>query len=89
MIKVDAAADFPMAVRALLEAGVPVFAQFGLTPQTAAKHGIPYSAQNSPDAQATAEAAAKLVEEARMLEREPAPACSTSPTPARWPALRW
>jgi len=57
------------AVRALVKAGVPVFAQFGLTPQTAAKHGIPYSAQNSPDAQATAEAAAKLVEEAVMLEQ--------------------
>ena len=69
MIKVDAAADFPDAVRALVEAGVPVFAQFGLTPQTAAKHGIPYSSQNSPNAQATAEAAEKLVEEARMLEQ--------------------
>ena len=68
MIKVDAAADYSDAVRALVEAGVPVFAQFGLTPQTAAKHGIPYSAQNSPEAQATAEAAAKLVEEAKMLE---------------------
>jgi 3-methyl-2-oxobutanoate hydroxymethyltransferase len=41
MIKVDAAADFPDAVRALVGAGIPVFAQFGLTPQTAAKHGIP------------------------------------------------
>ena len=69
MIKVDAAADFPGAVRALVRAGIPVCAQFGLTPQTAAKHGILYSAQNSPDAQATAEAAAKLVEEARMLEQ--------------------
>ena len=69
MIKVDAAADFPDAVRALVKAGVPVFAQFGLTPQTAAKHGIPDSAQNSPGAQATAEAAAKLVEEAVMLEQ--------------------
>src|SRR6195256_2873415 len=68
MIKVDAAADFPDAVRTLVRAGIPVFAQFGLTPQTAAKHGIPYSAQNSPDAQATAEATAKLVEEAKMLE---------------------
>ena len=45
-----------------------MFAQFGLTPQTALKYGIPYSAQNSSDAQATAEAAAKLVEEAKMLE---------------------
>jgi len=69
MIKVDAAADFPEVVRTLVNAGIAVFAQFGLTPQTAAKHGIPYSAQNSPQAQATAEAAAKLVEEATMLEQ--------------------
>src|SRR5208282_6474386 len=34
MIKVDAAADFPEVVRALVGEGVPVFAQFGLTPQT-------------------------------------------------------
>src|SRR5580692_12540550 len=34
MIKVDAAAEFPQAVRALVDAGIPVFAQFGLTPQT-------------------------------------------------------
>jgi 3-methyl-2-oxobutanoate hydroxymethyltransferase len=68
MIKVDAAAEFPEVVRRLVREGVPVFAQFGLTPQTAQKFGIPYSAQNSPQAQATAEAAAKLVDEARMLE---------------------
>ena len=68
MVKLDAAADYPDAVRAVTRAGIPVFAQFGLTPQTAAKHGIPYSAQNSLGAQATAEAAAKLVEEAKLLE---------------------
>jgi 3-methyl-2-oxobutanoate hydroxymethyltransferase len=68
MIKVDAAAEFPDVVRALVRARIPVFAQFGLTPQTAGKYGIPYSAQNSPEAQATAEAAAKLVEEAKLLE---------------------
>ena len=68
MIKLDGAADFPDAVRALVRAGIPVFAQFGLTPQTALKYGIPYSAQNSPGAQATAEATAKLVDEAKMLE---------------------
>jgi 3-methyl-2-oxobutanoate hydroxymethyltransferase len=68
MIKVDAAADYPEVVRGLARAGIPVFAQFGLTPQTAHKHGIPYSAQNSPQAQASAEAAAKLVEEANLLE---------------------
>ncbi len=68
MIKVDAAAEFPDVVRALVRENIAVFAQFGLTPQTAGKYGIPYSAQNSPEAQASAEAAAKLVDEAKMLE---------------------
>ena len=68
MVKVDAAADFPDVVKALTRAGIPVFAQFGLTPQTALKYGVPYSAQNSANAQATAEASAKLVEEAKLLE---------------------
>ena len=68
VIKVDAAAEFPEVVRALTNAGIPVFAQFGLTPQTAAKFGIPYSAQNSQQAVASAEAASKLVAEAKLLE---------------------
>jgi 3-methyl-2-oxobutanoate hydroxymethyltransferase len=68
MIKVDAAVDFPSVVRALVREGIAVFAQFGLTPQTASKYGIPYSAQNSPAAQASGQAAAKLVEEAKLLE---------------------
>src|SRR3954454_16637950 len=66
MVKVDAAAEFPEAVTALTRAGIPVFAQFGLTPQTALKYGLPYGAQNAPGAQATAEMTAKLVEEAKM-----------------------
>jgi 3-methyl-2-oxobutanoate hydroxymethyltransferase len=68
IIKLDGAAEFPEAVRALTRAGIPVFAQFGFTPQTALKYGVPYSAQNSAGAQATPEMTAKLVEEARMLE---------------------
>ena len=68
MIKVDAAAEFPEVVRALVREKIPVFAQFGLTPQTAVKFGIPYSAQNSPQAQASAAAAEKLVAEAKLLE---------------------
>jgi len=68
VVKVDAAAEFPEVVRALTRAGIPVFAQFGLTPQTAVKYGIPYSAQNSPQVQASAEAAGKLVAEAKLLE---------------------
>ena len=34
MVKVDAAAEFPDAVRAIVEAGIPVWAQFGVTPHT-------------------------------------------------------
>jgi 3-methyl-2-oxobutanoate hydroxymethyltransferase len=69
MVKIDAAAEFPDTVRALVAAGIPVFAQFGLTPQTASKYGIPYSAQNSPAAQAGASAVTRLVEEAKLLEQ--------------------
>jgi len=68
LIKLDAAADFPDAVRALTRAGIPVFAQFGLTPQTALKYGVPYGAQNAPGAQAAPEATARLVEEAKLLQ---------------------
>jgi 3-methyl-2-oxobutanoate hydroxymethyltransferase len=68
MIKVDAAADFPDAVRALVRAGIPVFAQFGLTPQTALKFGIPYGAQSAAGAQAPPELTERLVEEAKLLE---------------------
>ncbi len=68
MLKLDAAAEFPEAVTALTRAGIPVFAQFGLTPQTAMKYGIPYSAQNSAGAQATAEMTTRLVQEAERLE---------------------
>jgi 3-methyl-2-oxobutanoate hydroxymethyltransferase len=68
MVKLDAASDFPEAVRALARAGIPVFAQFGLTPQTALKYGVPYNAQNAPGAQASSEATARLVQEAKILE---------------------
>jgi len=65
---VDGLTDEEAAIVALVREKIPVFAQFGLTPQTAGKYGIPYSAQNSLEARATAQAAAKLVEEAKLLE---------------------
>ena len=68
LVKLDAAADFPEAVGALTRAGIPVFAQFGLTPQTALKFGIPYSAQSAPGAQASEGMTVKLVEQAKQLE---------------------
>ncbi len=69
MIKLDGAADFPDAVRAIARAGIPVFAQFGITPQTALAYGIQYSAMNKPGAELAAEMATKMVEEARRLEQ--------------------
>src|SRR5499427_2781154 len=68
MVKLDGAADFPETVRALTRAGIPVFAQFGITPQTALRYGIPYGAQSAPGAQAPPEMTTKLVEEAKLLE---------------------
>jgi 3-methyl-2-oxobutanoate hydroxymethyltransferase len=68
MVKLDGAADFPEAVRAVVRAGIPVFAQFGITPQTALQYGIPYGSQSAPGAQAPPQMTAKLVEQAKLLE---------------------
>lgn len=68
MIKLDGASQFPDAVRAINRAGIPVFAQLGITPQTALQYGIPYSVASNPDAQVPAEMTAKLVEDAKLLE---------------------
>src|SRR5436309_12130664 len=38
LVKLDGAADFPDAVRAIVRSGIPVFAQFGITPQTALQY---------------------------------------------------
>src|SRR5689334_16287809 len=69
IVKLDGAADFPDAVRAISRAGIPVFAQFGLTPQTALAYGLQYSAMNKPSAELQADMAAKMVEEATLLEQ--------------------
>lgn len=68
MIKLDGAAEFPDAVRALVRAGIPVFGQFGITPQTALQYGIPYSEASKPGAQVPAAMTAQLVKEAELLE---------------------
>ena len=68
IIKLDGAADFPEAVRAISRAGIPVFAQFGLTPQTALALGMQYNAMNKPGAELAAHMANKMVEEAKLLE---------------------
>jgi 3-methyl-2-oxobutanoate hydroxymethyltransferase len=68
IVKLDGAADFPEAVRAIARAGIPVFAQFGITPQTASQYGISYHDMLKPGAQAPAGMTAKFVEEAALLE---------------------
>ncbi len=68
IVKLDGAADFPQAVTAITRAGIPVFAQFGLTPQTALQYGIAYSAQSAPDAEVPEGMAPRFVDEARRLE---------------------
>jgi 3-methyl-2-oxobutanoate hydroxymethyltransferase len=68
IIKLDGAAQFPDAVRAITRAGIPVFAQFGITPQTALRYGVPYSAASKFGAQVPADLAMKLVQEAKQLE---------------------
>jgi len=68
MIKLDGAADFPDAVRAIARAGIPVFAQFGITPQTALQYGIAYSAMSDAGAEVAAEMTGRLVTEAKLLE---------------------
>ena len=39
LVKVDGAAGFPETVRAITRAGIPVWAQFGITPHTALQYG--------------------------------------------------
>jgi 3-methyl-2-oxobutanoate hydroxymethyltransferase len=68
MIKLDGAADFPDAVRAISRAGIPVFAQFGITPQTALQYGVDYAAMLKGGVQVPAQMTARLVEEAKTLE---------------------
>jgi len=76
MVKLDGAADFPEAVREIVRAGIPVFAQMGVTPQTALRYGVAYSAVKEPTLknegwgthQAAPDTTRKLVEEAKRLE---------------------
>ncbi|SDM37525.1 3-methyl-2-oxobutanoate hydroxymethyltransferase [Nonomuraea jiangxiensis] len=86
LVKLDGAANFPEAVEAVTRAGIPVFAQFGITPQTALKYGIAYSAASS--AQVPEEMLDELVGEARRLESAGAVALNfTNSGPVVGPAV--
>lgn len=68
VIKLDGAADFPEAVTALTRAGIPVWAQFGITPQTALQYGMDYAAVSKPGVEVPTAMQEHLVNEAKMLE---------------------
>ena len=64
LVKLDAAAEHPEAVRAVARAGIPVWAQLGITPHTAARYGGMAKAGPELAAARTDE----FVAEARLLE---------------------
>lgn len=68
MIKLDGAADYPEAVTAMTRAGIPVWAQFGITPQTALQYGIDYAAMSGAGAEVQESMMKRLIEEAKMLQ---------------------
>ncbi|MEE8527152.1 MAG: 3-methyl-2-oxobutanoate hydroxymethyltransferase [Gammaproteobacteria bacterium] len=68
MIKLDGAADFPEAVTAMTRAGIPVWAQFGITPQTALQYGIEYTALSKAGAEVPSGMKDRLISEAKMLQ---------------------
>ena len=68
MVKLDEAAQFPAAVRAIADAGIPVFAQMGITQGNAAKYGIEHAKMLGGAIQVPEEMAGRLVDEAKLLE---------------------
>ena len=64
LVKLDGASGFPDAVRAVTHAGIPVWAQFGITPHTALRYGGMASA--GPELAALRKDA--LLDEARSLQ---------------------
>jgi 3-methyl-2-oxobutanoate hydroxymethyltransferase len=66
LVKLDGAADFPHEVETLTRAGIPVFAQFGITPQTSLKYGLDYSAAHT--VQVPEEMTEEFVAQAKRLE---------------------
>src|SRR6266508_2119732 len=49
-------------------AGIPVFAQLGITPQTALRYGVEYGAMSRPGAEVPVELTGDLIAEAKRLE---------------------
>src|SRR5690349_13070954 len=63
MVKLDEAANFPEAVRAIADAGIPVFAQMGITQGNAARYGVDHTKMLGGAIQVPEEMAGTLVDE--------------------------
>ena len=68
MVKLDEAAEFPQAVRAIADAGIPVFAQMGITQGNSKRYGIEQAQMLGGAIQVPESMAQRLVEEAKRLE---------------------
>src|SRR3954464_6080894 len=68
LVKLDGAADHLDAVAAVNRAGIPVFAQFGITPQTALRYGVTYSATPGRGSEVPVEMTDEMVAQAKSLE---------------------
>lgn len=66
VVKLDGAADYLDGVMAVARAGIPVFAQFGITPQTALRYGIAYG--DAASTQVPEGMLNQMVAEAKQLE---------------------
>ncbi|HEU4543894.1 MAG TPA: 3-methyl-2-oxobutanoate hydroxymethyltransferase [Jiangellaceae bacterium] len=67
MVKLDGAADFPEAVSAIVRAGIPVLAQFGITPQTALRHGVDYREVSEGGVEVPGEMTDEMIGQATLL----------------------
>jgi 3-methyl-2-oxobutanoate hydroxymethyltransferase len=68
LVKLDGAADHLDGVEAVAAAGIPVFAQLGITPQTALRHGVAYSVDPAAHVDVPVEMLDVLVAQAKALE---------------------
>jgi 3-methyl-2-oxobutanoate hydroxymethyltransferase len=68
MVKLDGAAQFPQAARVVAEAGIPVFAQMGITQGNAASYGIEHAKLLGGAIQVPDDMVPRLVDEAKALE---------------------
>jgi 3-methyl-2-oxobutanoate hydroxymethyltransferase len=90
MLKIDAAADHPDAVRAITAAGIPVWAQFGITPHTTARDqaATPSDPFGPAGTTITPDLTDQFVAEARLLEAAGAVALDfTNSGPVAGPAV--